>query len=135
MISSSSNDNSSSWLQNNCDATTPTSTHVAGDWYTLSKPLLIRMNLGSVSSPSGIKNIKNSQFNLYPNPTNGIFVIELEANSKYDLTVNNILGQTVYTASINEMKTTIDLSGFDKGVYTVELKDENAIYTEKVIVE
>jgi len=33
------------------------------------------------------------------------------------------------------MKTTIDLSGFDKGVYTVELKDENAIYTEKVIVE
>jgi hypothetical protein len=33
------------------------------------------------------------------------------------------------------MKTTIDLSGFDKGVYTVELKNEKTIYTEKVIVE
>ena len=33
------------------------------------------------------------------------------------------------------MSITIDLSSFDKGVYTVELKDKNAIYTEKVIVK
>jgi hypothetical protein len=33
------------------------------------------------------------------------------------------------------MNTSIDLSNFDKGIYTVELKDENTIYTEKVIVE
>ena len=28
-----------------------------------------------------------------------------------------------------------DLSGFDKGIYTIELKDNNTTYTEKVIVE
>jgi hypothetical protein len=33
------------------------------------------------------------------------------------------------------VNTTIDLSRFDKGIYTVELKDENTIYTEKIIVE
>jgi len=138
LISSSSNENSSSWIQDNCDATDPASTHVAGDWRGIGADgLLIRMNLGNVfvASPSGINNIKQSQFNLYPNPTDGIFVIELDENSKYDLTVNNVLGQIVYSASINEMKTTIDLSAFDKGVYTVELKDENKIYTEKLIVE
>jgi len=137
LISSSSNVHSSSWIQDNCDATSPTSTHVAGDWRTLSKRLLIRMNLGNVfvASPSGINNIKQSQFNLYPNPTDGIFVIELDENLKYDLTINNVLGQIVYSASINEMKTTIDLSVFDKGVYTVELKDKNKIYTEKLIIE
>ena len=47
----------------------------------------------------------------------------------------NVLGQTVYTTSTNAMNTSIDLSSFDKGIYTVELKDENTIYTEKVIVE
>jgi len=64
-----------------------------------------------------------------------VFVIELEENSKYDVTVIDILGKTVYTSSINNMSTTIDLSSFDKGVYTVELKDENSKYTEKLIVE
>jgi hypothetical protein len=135
MISSSSNDNSSSWLQDNCVATTATSTHVPGDWYTISKPLLIRMNFGTIASPSGINNIKQSQFNLYPNPTDGVFIIELEENSKYKVTVIDILGKTVFSTNTNGMNTSIDLSSFDKGIYTVELKDANAIYTEKLIVE
>ena len=136
LISSSSNENSSSWLQDNCVATDPASTHVPGDWYSIGADgLLIRLNFGVIPTPSGINNIKQSQFNLYPNPTDGVFVIELEENSKYDVTVIDILGKTVYTSSINNMNTTIDLSGFDKGVYTVELKDENSKYTEKLIVE
>jgi hypothetical protein len=64
-----------------------------------------------------------------------VFNIVLDATSKYDVTVNNVLGQTVYTTSTNAMATTIDLSNFDKGVYTVELRSKDATYTEKVIVE
>lgn len=136
LISSSSNENSSSWIQDNCDATDPASTHVAGDWRGIGADgLLIRLNFGVIPAPSSINNIKQSQFNLYPNPTDGVFVIEVEENSKYDVTVIDILGKTVYTSSINNMSTTIDLSGFDKGVYMVELKDENSKYTEKLIVE
>jgi len=33
------------------------------------------------------------------------------------------------------MNTTIDLSNFGKGVYTVELKNNSSTYVEKVIVE
>jgi len=136
MISGSGNENSSSWYQNNCVATTATSTHVPGDWYSIGADgFSIRMNFGVPPTPSGINNIKQSQFNLYPNPTNGIFVIELDKNLKYEVTVIDILGKTVYTSSINDMNTTIDLSGLEKGVYTVELKDENSKYTEKLIVE
>jgi hypothetical protein len=72
---------------------------------------------------------------VYPNPTNGVFTIELNGNAKYDVTVNNVLGQTVYTTSTTAMKTTIDLSGFEKGIYTIELKNNTSTYTEKVIVE
>ena len=69
------------------------------------------------------------------NPTNGIFTIELEANKKYDVTVNNAIGQTVILTTIRGMNTTIDLSNFGKGVYTVELKNNSSTYVEKVIVE
>ena len=79
--------------------------------------------------------VKPSQFNVYPNPTNGVVTVELDDNVKYDVTVNNVLGQTVYTSSTTAMNTIIDLSSFEKGIYTIELKNSNTTYAEKVIVE
>jgi len=86
-------------------------------------------------SVNAITDVKQTVFNTFPNPTNGIFTIELEANKKYDVTVNNVLGQTVISTTTSGMNTTIDLSNFGKGVYTVELKNNNSAYVEKVIVE
>ena len=106
-------------------------------WYTISDIPMLRMNFDPATAwaPSGVSDVKQNIFNAFPNPTNGIFTIELDATIKYDVSVYNVLGQTVFSASTNTMSTTIDLSSFDKGVYTVELKDENAIYSEKIIVE
>jgi len=132
-ISISSNDNAVSYLQDNgCDI----GTGGFAAWYGGSD-YLIRMNFGPAPWVIGtaINDIKNTLFNVYPNPTNGVFAIELDDNAKYDIAVNNVLGQTVYSTTTNGMNTSIDLSNFDKGVYTVELKDENEIYTEKIIVE
>ena len=132
-ISTSGNDNTVSYIQDNgCDI----GTGGFGDWYGGSG-YLIRMNFGPAAWVLGtaINDVENSQFNVYPNPTNGLFTIELDGNSKYVVSVKNVLGQTVFTTTTNGMNTNIDLSSFDKGIYTVELKDENAIYTEKVIVE
>jgi hypothetical protein len=88
-------------------------------------------------SVNAITDVKQTVFNTFPNPTNGIFTIELDVNKKYDVTVNNVLGQTVYsgTTSSDDLKTEIDLSNFGKGVYTVELKNNSSTYVEKVIVE
>ena len=132
-ISTSGNDNTVSYIQDNgCDI----GTGGFGYWYGGSG-YLIRMNFGPAAWVLGtaINDVENSQFNVYPNPTNGLFTIELDGNSKYVVSVKNVLGQTVFTTTTNGMNTNIDLSSFDKGIYTVELKDENAIYTEKVIVE
>ena len=135
LISSSSNDNTSSLLQDNCDASDPTSQHIAGMWYGISSPLLIRINTtgGGINSINDID--QKSLFNVYPNPTNGVFTIELDNNVKYDVTVNNVLGQTVYTTSTTSMNTIIDLSNFEKGIYIIELKNNTSAYTEKVIIE
>jgi len=112
------------------------STQSAGTptWYYITATPMVRMNFdpGNVSA---ITDVKQSIFNVYPNPSNGIFTIELEASKKYDVTINNVLGQTVISTKTSGMNTTIDLSNFGKGFYTVELKNNNSTYVEKVIVE
>jgi hypothetical protein len=103
-------------------------------WYYITATPMVRMNFdpGNVNA---ITDVKQTVFNAFPNPTNGIFTIELEASKKYDVTVNNVLGQTVISTTTSGMNTTIDLSNFGKGFYTVELKNNNSTYVEKVIVE
>ena len=103
-------------------------------WWTISDIPMLRMNFDP-STISAVTDVKQTIFNVYPNPSNGEFVIALDATAKYDVIVTNVLGQIVYATSTNTMETTIDLSNFDKGVYTVELKNNDATFTEKVIVE
>jgi hypothetical protein len=103
-------------------------------WWTISDIPMLRMNFDPVST-TALSDVKQTVFNTFPNPTNGIFTIELESNAKYDVTVNNVIGQTVISTTTNGKNTTVDLSSFDKGVYTVELKNNSETFTEKVIVE
>ena len=103
-------------------------------WYTISDIPMLRMNFDP-SSIVDVYDVRQTIFNVFPNPTNGVFTIELDVTAEYDVMVYNVLGQVVLSTVANTMLTTIDLSMFDIGIYTVELKDKNIIYTEKIIVE
>ena len=103
-------------------------------WYYLTRTPMVRMNF-EPTIVSALSDVKQTIFTAYPNPTNGIFIIELGEVAKYDISVNNVLGQTVLSTITNGMNTSIDLSSFDKGIYTVELKDKNTKYIEKIVVE
>jgi hypothetical protein len=104
-------------------------------WYTISDIPMLRMNFDP-STIVDVADIQETIFSIFPNPTNGVFTIELDIKTaEYDINVYNVLGQTVLSTVTSSMKTPIDLSSFDKGVYTVELKHRETIYTEKVIVE
>ena len=87
------------------------------------------------TSSVNVSELEKNMFNIFPNPSYGIFTIELEIAKVYDLNIRNILGQSVYARTTNSKFIKIDLSIFDKGIYTVELKDKTSIYTETLVIK
>lgn len=75
--------------------------------------------------PGTIYSVDKSSFIVYPNPSNGRYNFTLEGNSVEPLSIRkfDLAGRTVLekTYADSEQKTSIDLSGFDSGIYSAEL--------------
>lgn len=81
-----------------------------------------------------------TSFSVYPNPSNGVFNISLDAQKaeQLTLTVNNIVGQTVLTKQVRvagKTNETISLEGYDKGIYFLTIDNNKEKQTVKLIVE
>ena len=100
------------------------------------------MNLGNESTQPASINESNftGLFSLYPNPSNGIFTVDVQGldEDEYILSVKDILGKEVVSASekINRnLKKTIDLSSYGTGTYFVTLTNSNTTITKKIVIE
>ncbi len=123
---------------NGCDL----GTQGFGYWYWVSETPMVRMNFGTPwTPPSSINETTfNGKISIYPNPTNGIFTIEMNDVKKdvYSIKITNVLGQEVFENSefiSGFYKGNIDLSAFQKGVYLIEIKNSTATITERIVVE
>lgn len=77
---------------------------------------------------------RSKEFNIYPNPTNGIIEVSGDANA---IEIYNSFGEK--TSSISNLKqqivNEINLSNSPKGIYFVKIIDEGEIHTIKVVVQ
>jgi hypothetical protein len=78
--------------------------------------------------------ISKTQVNLYPNPTNGVFNLESSFNIE-SVTIVNMLGQEVYSETINENYCKINLHAESNGIYFVMIKTEMGVVTKKLVLE
>jgi polyhydroxybutyrate depolymerase len=78
------------------------------------------------------KNELNSNMQLFPNPTNDHLTIEINTNPNQRFVIINLLGQIVYTSTINK-KATVNTSGFASGVYFLKLITENGDVVKKFV--
>lgn len=72
-----------------------------------------------------------------PNPSKGIFVMydQHTALSGELVTVTNVLGETVYSTRIKDLKTNIDLSAATNGVYLVTVDSNYGKLITKIVKE
>jgi len=106
-----------------------------GEWYYTTSTAMVRLNFDPTLTPPASVNEENViKFNVYPNPNNGIFNISAASNEKQEIEVQNVLGQVVYNQALNNGNTQIDLSNYDKGVYTISVTNENGLSSSKKII-
>lgn len=72
--------------------------------------------------------------NLYPNPTSGELVINLNNGTFSKVVVMDATGKVIYTSNYDAVTTQkINLQGFSQGIYTVEVSGENgSMYRNKI---
>lgn len=87
-----------------------------------------------VSLCTGIATLSNdASINVYPNPNNGLFTIEVTTASK--VTVTNALGQVVIAETFDVGKHSININNESTGVYFVKVMTNNKQQIIKVIKE
>jgi hypothetical protein len=72
---------------------------------------------------------------IYPNPSNGLFTIQMNDEVNMTIEVLDILGQKIKSMSVSGNNITLDLTEFSKGMYLVNILQGSNKITKRVIVE
>lgn len=71
-------------------------------------------------------------FSFFPNPVNQTVVFENNSLEAKQLEILNVLGQTIYQATLqNDL--TLDMANYQSGIYFVRIANENQSYVTKMI--
>ena len=86
------------------------------------------------------ENIFDGEVSIYPNPSSNFIRIDMiDVNkSEYNVSIINVLGEKVFdiseSISGNYMKQ-IDVRNLANGTYILQIKNEETIFVEKIIIE
>jgi len=82
-------------------------------------------------------NINLPEMVVYPNPSNGNFNLSFNNNCKFDFAIYNIQGALVYSENNNPANTlkSINLTGFNKGIYFLRVLSNNEVKTTKLLIQ
>ncbi|PCH98178.1 MAG: hypothetical protein COB85_02040 [Bacteroidetes bacterium] len=80
-----------------------------------------------------------SKFDIYPNPTKGkaVFDIELNETGTVELLILNVLGEVIYSERISQVskfRYEVDLSYLQNGVYFIQLTSENVNANKSIVI-
>ncbi|MFH1320500.1 MAG: T9SS type A sorting domain-containing protein [Bacteroidota bacterium] len=91
-----------------------------------------------VGETIGIDGLLVADFRLqvYPNPSRGVFTVEVDASASVSIKIFNILGQEVKEVAWNSgNRTEIDLSSYPTGIYNLQLITGKYVVNKKIIIE
>ena len=118
---------------------------VPGDYYCVvsswapPQTLEFYFNL-KLESSEGVEDILSTTgIDVYPNPNNGVFTVQVNRTEAKDLVIEliDITGQILYrndAKSVMSYKEEIDISSFAKGVYQLRVNDGTTSEVKKVVV-
>ncbi|OFX36997.1 MAG: hypothetical protein A2W95_02295 [Bacteroidetes bacterium GWA2_40_14] len=84
----------------------------------------------TVSVLPGVHEGLQANVNVYPNPTNGNFIIEGNFETRTIATILDLTGKVIVSMELNNVKNNVDLRAFESGLYFIELVsgDQKAMF-------
>ena len=86
-----------------------------------------------VNSCIGLDEGTETRFQVFPNPSKGLFYVEVPEVNNMNLAVYNVLGQEIYKCSAQSLQT-IDLSKFSQGIYTLRIYHHNTVVGQQRLI-
>lgn len=92
----------------------------------------------TINSNLGVNDVTKDQMEIYPNPSNGVFTIELNskaANASYK--IFNMEGKLVATNKISasQNKQQVNMSHLPNGTYVVQVENGSDTFSKKLIIK
>lgn len=87
----------------------------------------------TVESANSVEDMQLISVNVYPNPASSNVNIVAQQNIN-SISIINMLGQTVFSANVNSYSTLLDVTGFRKGIYFVQVNSSHGVYTQRLLV-
>jgi hypothetical protein len=81
--------------------------------------------------PFGIETLHENTFSFYPNPVRGAITVNCAMNTQYEII--SVDGEIVKTGTVNNRR--IDVSNLSMGVYLLEIKNENGMLINKLLIQ
>lgn len=79
------------------------------------------------------ENLFENDLKIYPNPSSSKLFIELENPTPTSIRLFDINGKEIFSTTINQVTSTIDVSSFKRGLYFVKLVDEKGTTKSQLI--
>ena len=86
---------------------------------------------------TSINDLSNN-FEVYPNPSTGLFNMQINHTGKVDLSVYNVLGEVVVNKQVEAngvVNQPIELSNYSKGIYNLIMKTNQSYHSHKLLVQ
>jgi Secretion system C-terminal sorting domain/CARDB len=80
----------------------------------------------------GLSNVEKSTFEVFPNPSNGVFKINQSFAIEASISVFDLTGKTILSKNIATLSETIDLSKQADGMYFLQVKQNGVTKTIKI---
>ncbi len=88
---------------------------------------------GKVDGTIGLNEIEQNPVLVFPNPSSGIYTIQMSKNGEAQYSVYTMDGRVIRKGKVNEQEFTIDLVSEKSGVYLITLNGENVNKAVRVV--
>ncbi|GIV29367.1 MAG: hypothetical protein KatS3mg028_0433 [Bacteroidia bacterium] len=105
-----------------------------GPWG-MNTPAFFSIDNFTTSGTAGVQSVSNSESRVFPNPADDYVMIKTQNGGDYHIRIYNVLGQEVYAERKHIDRNSpmmMDIAGFQKGNYIMEISNEN--FSEKHLI-